>query len=155
MTISKEKKDEVRVAASQASRRYQATRVVGVVLYDDNQYGALIYGHSGSDLDDRKILIVKEHHNILGFRVAELKKNNKKPSAPDLAFKDAEVNVFNSAGQECIYWKKSNIKPKAMYLHIIGPHPMCKSCKRLMKKFSQSFDLDISKIEVSHHQTAH
>ncbi|MGY4533146.1 hypothetical protein ACVW0Y_002276 [Pseudomonas sp. TE3786] len=155
MPVSAAKKTEVRDAATTSYRAYQATRATGILLYNDGNYGDIIYGHSGNALSERKLYIVTEHHNNLAAAASQLTLAKKKPKAFNLAYQDAEVNVFNSAGRECLYWGRQNITPTEMYIYIIGPHDMCISCKKLMRKFAQEFGINIANIEVTFHQTAH
>jgi hypothetical protein len=130
MPISNEKKEEVRLSLISYNRPYQHTSAAGIVLYNDGEYGEIARGKSG---------------NTVTFPLAQVVKNHRNHPKVGGAKNDAEVHVFNQLGLEIIYyWKQQlGINPTDVYLYIVGPHNICKSCKYLRNRFSQSFNVTI------------
>ncbi|GAB5070865.1 hypothetical protein SedNR2807_10510 [Citrobacter sedlakii] len=132
--VSDEKKVEVRNYLSDARRPYQHTSATGVVLYDDGEYGSIHYGYSGAEVDWRYTRFVFRH------RTSDFVRSRKKSN-------DAEVKVFDLASWEIISNLRERYHPIAMFLYVVGPHPVCPCCNHLKSLFKHEFSIETISVE--------
>ncbi len=133
MPVSTARKSEVRNSLIGYDRPYQHTAAAGIVLFNDGSYSVVERGTSGTSFGGtQRITVVKNHHNN---QITKQKK----------AGNDAEVHVLNELGRIIIGEWPNGVNPTDVFLYVVGPKPICGSCKHLIHKFEQSFNVTVEK----------